>query len=141
MRRTLLAAAVVVLAACDTPRTVSIPLPNTASPEKEGQVEIVKFGEKVVVTNHTDRSFWDCVLIVDDAIRGPLGILSPRQTVTVMRTRFRPYTEVDDFYARARKLTVLECSSADQGRIRVLVEGGPEYTVPAEALKQRSNRR
>lgn len=119
-----------------THETVSIPLPNTPDPAKEGQIELTKFGEKVVVTNHTDRAAWDCVVVIDDAIRGELGRLEPRATVTVMRTRFKPYTEVDEFYARAKKAARMECAT-DQGVVVVRFGDGPEYTVPADVLKRR----
>lgn len=131
-----LVAAVVILAGCDAApaRTVTIPIPNTPHPSKEGQIELTKYGQKVVITNHTDRRLWDCVVAIDQAIHGELGELPARQTVTLMRTRFRPYTEADVFYDRAKQQTILECTAAE-GRVQVTFVGGPEYTAPVDALR------
>lgn len=136
MRVVVVAAAVMlVAAACDRgPKTVKIQIPNTPNPAKAGRLELTKYADKIVVTNHTDQRAWDCVVIVDEAIRGELGELVPAQTVTVMRTRFRPYTEANDFYARAKKETVMECTTA-AGRVLATFDVAGEYTVPAEALK------
>lgn len=124
--------------ACDRgPRTATILLPNSPAPAKEGLIELTKFADKVVVTNHSKQPATECIVIIDDAIRGDLGALAPRATVTVMRSRFTPYTEAEVFYARAKVRTRMECLTPDEGRVVVHFQGGPEYTVPAEALNRR----
>lgn len=84
-------------------------LPNQPDAKKAGKIEITRYPDKLVVSNFTADAAERCGVLIDGSIRGDVGTLSPGQTVTVMRTRFSPYTEADDFYAKAKKSTRMQC--------------------------------
>jgi len=111
--RWVVAALIVSAAACgrDVPEATPGRLPNTPALEHAGEIEFTTYEDKIVLTNHTTTLVTGCVVTIDDQLRGELGTLAPAQTLTIMRTRFSPYTEAKDFYRRGKTKARMDCQS------------------------------
>lgn len=125
---------VLVATACDRgPRTVTISIPNTPTAEKAGAVEQTKFADKVVTSNWTPNRVWNCIVFVG-AHQAEITAIAAGETVTTMRTRFKPYIEAEAFLAERERR--MECD-APTGRAVVHFPYKGTFTAPADALKRR----
>lgn len=86
------------------------------------------FRDMVIVHNNSDTAATGCVITIDDAITGELGNAPAHQAVKLMRSRFRPYVEMDEFYQRGTIRKRLDCS-APSGPVRVEFGPSTEHSV------------
>jgi hypothetical protein len=97
-----------------------------------GQVGLFNFPDKIIFTNNTTDAVTDCVVLVDGSIKGVIQKAGAGVTVTLMRSRFEPYVEADEFYRRGSlNNNSIECTTP-AGRSKVTFEGQVEYsaTIP-----------
>lgn len=124
--------AILAAVACgERPREVTIPIPNTPTAEKAGKVEHTKFSDKVVTSNWTPHALANCIIVVG-VVRAEVAAIAAGETVTTMRTKFRPYIEAEPFLAETKQR--MECD-APSGRVSVEFPYMGTFTAPAEALK------
>lgn len=116
-------------AAAPRPRNDSPVFVQAPPPPVAGGVNLRRFPDKVVAINATTRDASSCVITMIDSIRGELGDLKAGAEVTLMRTRFKPYTEPEAFVAAGDQKTVMECTTAD-GPVVINFERNGLYEMP-----------
>lgn len=127
--RSLVVCVCLTLAACSSePRPGGDLIQQIIDATPASQVALHAFRDRVVIANKTTTSATACVVVLDGDVRGELGAMPAGQTLTLMRTRFRPYLEPDDFYARANKDKRIDCV-ADGKPVSVKLGAPVEHTV------------
>lgn len=128
LRRSLSAIALFVLAACSPAPPPGNPVQDIINATPANQVALHVFRDSVVIANKTTTSARDCVVVLDGNVRAELAALEAGQLTTIMRTRFRPYTETDAFYALSFKPRRMECLV--DGKASTITFGEPtEHSV------------
>lgn len=130
LRRSVPIATIAVLAACSSQaaRHDVNPIQQAIDATPADTLGLFAFRDSVIVRNNTQAPVTQCVIVLDEHLTGELGDLAGGETKTLMRSRFRPYAEPEEFYRRAATKKVMTCNSPG-GPVRVTFVAGPEQTV------------
>lgn len=130
MRRRLIVAILAIgLSACNRRPPAPTQITDVVVPTvPAGQVGLFVFRDRVIVVNKAPTSVQACVIVLDEAFRGELGALNAGETRTLMQTRFSPYSNPDEFYARGSKRSRMDCQGPT-GLLSVTFGGQYEKTV------------
>lgn len=129
--RVAIASALLTLTACSQkPPSAALvdPVADVVNATPAGTVGAYVFHDKIVIRNATDTGVSSCTFLVDEAFSADVGAVAGGQTVTVMRTKFRPYVESEEFYRRGSSRKSMTCL-ASTGWVKVEFSSGPEQRV------------
>lgn len=124
------ALSILALAACSepTPAPIVDPIQAAINETPTDAIGLFAFRDKLIIRNNKRDALTACIVVVDQALTSEIGTLASGATETVMRSRFKPYVEADEFYRRALIRKDMTCQSPT-GPVRVNFVAQPERSV------------
>lgn len=114
--RSLVAAlAIATIAACDHAPTRD-PIQDAVDATPADKVGRYSFPDKIILANRTPLNFSNCRILLEGGITGELQQLPAGATLTIMRSRFHPYVDANEFFRVGHQPGRMACDTPDGPR-------------------------
>lgn len=109
------ALAIAVCSACDHAPTRD-PIQDAVDATPADKVGRYSFPDKIILANRTTFNFSNCRILLEGGITGELQQLPSGATMTIMRSRFHPYVDADEFFRVGHQPGRMACDTPDGPR-------------------------